>query len=179
MGRESAQPSERSPAAAIARCTEAATNRHVRLLKQPTSEWPVFRPKGNVNFSERRLWGVQSLPRLVRATALGRTYCQWRTCQPGRANGVPQLHHPRGVGCINVVSGKPNTIPGVLEHALLVMRFRTRTAVTHRKEEIKLARKRKLTRALSVRPVPERFSTSSDAQRKIRIACSGLGDLLI
>jgi hypothetical protein len=25
-------------------------------------------------------------------------------------------------GCINVVSGKPNTIPGVLEHALLVMR---------------------------------------------------------
>jgi hypothetical protein len=26
-------------AAAIARCTEAATNRHVRLLKQPTSEW--------------------------------------------------------------------------------------------------------------------------------------------
>ena len=68
---------------------------------------------------------------------------------------------------------------GVLEHALLVMRFRTRTAVTHRKEEIKLARKRKLTRALSVRPVPERFSTSSDAQRKIRIACSGLGDLLI
>jgi hypothetical protein len=115
----------------------------------------------------------------VNTVPLGRTYCQWRTCQPGHGQRVPQLHHPRGVGCINVVSGKPNTIPGVLEHALLVMRFRTRTAVTHRKEEIKLARKRKPTRALSVRPVPERFSTSSDAQRKIRIACSGLGDLLI